>query len=147
MTNPPAAPGSNPRPRHYMRSASKRSRRTNRWQPRCAGSAADPALQAKAEQFVERCSASIRPNIRARQDGKSAIENMGLDLQRRAAQKSQMLKQPVKKLTERTQEGGDVGNALIDLKMKVEEIDPGEIDFEAGWFTRLIGQLPASAHR
>ncbi|OGA04336.1 MAG: hypothetical protein A3H35_14360 [Betaproteobacteria bacterium RIFCSPLOWO2_02_FULL_62_17] len=104
--------------------------------------AADPALQAKAEQFVDALLSLDPADIRARQDGKSAIENMGLELQRRAAQKSQMLKQPIKKLTERTQEGGDVGNALIDLKMKVEEIDPGEVDFESGWFTRLIGQLP-----
>jgi len=103
---------------------------------------ADPALQAKAEQFVDALLSLDPADIRARQDGKSAIENMGIDLQRRAAQKSQMLKQPIKKLTERTQDGGDVGNALIDLKMTVEEIDPGTIDFEAGWFTRLIGLLP-----
>ena len=96
------------------------------------GPAADPALVAKAEQFVDALLSLDPADIRARQDGKSAIENMGLDLQRRAAQKSQMLKQPIKKLTERAQDNGDVGNALIDLKMAVEEIDPGAIDFEAG---------------
>lgn len=107
-----------------------------------AGPAADPALQAKAEQFVDALLSLDPADVRARQDGKSAIENMGLELQRRAARKSQMLNQPIKKLTERTQEGGDVGNALIDLKMTVEDIDPGQFDFEAGWFTRLIGQVP-----
>jgi len=106
------------------------------------GPAADPALVAKAEQFVDALLSLDPADVRARQDGKSAIENMGLDLQRRAAQKSQMLKQPIKKLTERAQDNGDVGNALINLKMTVEEIDPGAIDFEAGWFTRMIGMLP-----
>jgi len=85
--------------------------------------AADPALVAKAEQFVDALLSLDPADVRARQDGKSAIENMGLDLQRRAAQKSQMLKQPIKKLTERAQDNGDVGNALINLKMTVEEIE------------------------
>jgi uncharacterized protein YaaN involved in tellurite resistance len=35
-----------------------------------------------------------------------------------------------------------VANALINLKMKVEELDPGKFDFEAGWLTRTLGRLP-----
>ena len=73
---------------------------------------------------------------------KQAIENLGGDLQREAARRSAMLKQPVHKLYEGATEGGEVANALVDLKMKVEELDPGQFDFEPGWATRTIGPLP-----
>jgi uncharacterized protein YaaN involved in tellurite resistance len=102
----------------------------------------DRALEAKADKFVAALLSLDPADFKSREDGKGAIENMGLDLQRRAAQKSEMLKQPIKKLTERSQEGGDVANALIDLKMKVEEIDPGQLDLEPGWFARTLGRIP-----
>jgi len=103
---------------------------------------ADKALEAKADKFVAALLSLDPADFKSREDGKGAIENMGLDLQRRAAQKSEMLKQPIKKLTDRSQEGGEVANALIDLKMKVEEIDPGQLDLEPGWFSRTLGLIP-----
>ena len=33
-------------------------------------------------------------------------------------------------------------NALVDHKLKVEELDPGKFDFEPGWFSRAVGRLP-----
>jgi uncharacterized protein YaaN involved in tellurite resistance len=30
----------------------------------------------------------------------------------------------------------------VDLKIKVEELDPGKYDLEAGWLTRLLGRIP-----
>ena len=141
MTNQPSAPGSQTHSA-ALRAISLDEVAQDKALMPGAAPAADAALQTKAEQFVDALLSLDPADVRARQDGKSAIENMGVELQRRAAQKSQMLKQPIKKLTERTQEGGDVGNALIELKMTVEGIDPGEFDFESGWFTRLIGQVP-----
>ena len=35
-----------------------------------------------------------------------------------------------------------LANALVDLKMHVEETDPANFDFEPGWFSRLLGHLP-----
>ena len=58
-----------------------------------------------------------------------------------------MLKQPVHKLYEGATEGGEVANALVDLKMKVEELDPGKFDFEPGWVTRTIGRCRSWARR
>lgn len=143
MTNQPAAPGSQSQSAALHAISLEEVAQDKALVTAAAPAASvDPVLQAKAEQFVDALLSLDPADVRARQDGKSAIENMGVELQRRAAQKSQMLKQPIKKLTERTQEGGDVGNALIELKMTVEGIDPGEIDFEAGWFTRMIGMVP-----
>ena len=102
----------------------------------------DPVIDAQADEVVGKL-LTVNP---AEADkvtvNKQAIENLGGDLQREAARRSAMLKQPVHKLYEGATEGGEVANALVDLKVKVEELDPGQFDFQPGWTTRLIGQLP-----
>ena len=35
-----------------------------------------------------------------------------------------------------------MGNALLQLRLEVEEIDPSKFDFEPGWLTRSIGFIP-----
>ncbi|MEM1091141.1 MAG: toxic anion resistance protein, partial [Pseudomonadota bacterium] len=45
-------------------------------------------------------------------------------------------------LTARADDGGEVANALVDLKLQVEELDPGKVDLEPGWFARLLGMIP-----
>lgn len=99
-------------------------------------------LDKRATELVDRLlnfDANKSEEIQTRKD---AVEQMGMDVQRRAAKQSALLKQPIKKLSERSQDGGSVANALIDLKMNVEELDPGKFDFEPGWFARTIGNLP-----
>jgi len=86
---------------------------------------------------------SVQPSdLDAQQRTRAAIETMGAQTQKEAARRSQMLKEPVSKLYERSEDGGEVANALIDLKMKVEDLDPGKVDLEAGWFTRMLGRIP-----
>lgn len=75
-------------------------------------------------------------------DSKQAIETMGRDLQSEAAHRSRMLQQSVTVMANQGAEKGPVTNALIDLKLKVEELDPNHLDLEEGWFSRLAGQLP-----
>jgi uncharacterized protein YaaN involved in tellurite resistance len=67
---------------------------------------------------------------------------MGLEAQRDAVKRSEMLKQPMTALSKRAEDGGEVANALIGLKLKVEELDPGKFDFEPGWFSRALGRIP-----
>ena len=76
------------------------------------------------------------------QSHKAAVETLGLDLQKQAARKSDMLKEPISKLSQRGEDGGDVANALVDLKMKVEELDPAQFNFSPGWLSRSLGFLP-----
>lgn len=111
-------------------------------QPMAIAPAESQDLEAKAEEVVA-VLVSVDPiNHDAMQSGKAAVETMGLDLQRKAAKQMEMLKQPIHKLASRGEDGGDVANALIDLKVKVEELDPGKFDFEAGWLSRALGRLP-----
>lgn len=103
---------------------------------------ADPQLEGQAEDIVGHLLTVDPKNVEAQARSKNAIQSMGIELQREAARRSEMLKQPVKKLYENATEGGEVGNALVDLKVKIEELDPGKFDLEPGWITRVIGMLP-----
>lgn len=74
---------------------------------------------------------------------KSSVEQFGGKIQEQAASKSQMLKRPIGELASQSEDGGEVANALIELKMKVEELDPGQLDLgKPGWITRTLGKLP-----
>lgn len=70
------------------------------------------------------------------------IEDFGLDLQKESAAQSRMLKGPLRDLSKRGDEGSDVSNSLINLKSTVEDLDPTNFNFEAGWLTRTLGFLP-----
>ena len=102
----------------------------------------DTNLAQQADDVVARIFHVQPADMDAQLHTKAAIEAMGAQVQKEAARRSQMLKQPVAKLYQRSEDGGEVANALVDLKMKVEELDPGKLDLEAGWFTRLLGRIP-----
>ncbi|MDJ0655907.1 MAG: toxic anion resistance protein [Xanthomonadales bacterium] len=101
----------------------------------------DPELDQQSDALVERL-LKMDPAGNEAQSAKQAIETMGLDLQEAASNRSAMLQEPIKKIAGRADDGGEVAIALIDLKVKVEELDPGKVDLEAGWLTRLLGRLP-----
>lgn len=106
------------------------------------GSAAQGRIDEKANQFIDRIMNLNPEDFKGREDNKAAVDTFGLDLQREAAKKSEILKQPVKKLSDRSGEGGEVANSLINLKMKVEELDPAKFSFEEGWVSRTLGFIP-----
>lgn len=103
---------------------------------------ADPVIDSQAEEVVAKLMTVDPSQVERMSVNRQAIQNLGGDLQREAARRSAMLKQPVHKLYEGVTEGAPVANALVDLRMKVEELDPGKYDFEPGWATRALGRLP-----
>jgi uncharacterized protein YaaN involved in tellurite resistance len=111
---------------------------------------ADASVPAPADPEIEKQAGAVVGNLLATQPGdgntishnRQVLESMGSELQKEAARRSQMLKQPINKLYKDTNEGGEVANALVNLKLKVEELDPGQFDFEPGWATRAMGMLP-----
>lgn len=78
----------------------------------------------------------------SREQSRVAIEEMGRDLQRRAATRSRMLQQPVRDMARGSEEGGPVAKSLVDLRIEVEKLDPASLDLDPGWFTRLLGKIP-----
>ena len=102
----------------------------------------DSELEQKAQAYADRLLAIRIDDVAGQTEGKSAVEAMGRELQRESAHRSKMLQQPIHSLSERGADGGPVANALIDLKMQVEALDPNTLDLEPGWATRVIGMLP-----
>lgn len=107
-----------------------------------ADPAVDPELERRAQEYADAL-VNLDPKDFESQEGmKLAVEDMGRGLQRQAAHRSKMLQQPIKDLSERGADGGPVANALVDLKMQVEALDPNRFDFSAGWASRLLGMIP-----
>lgn len=104
--------------------------------------AGDPALQQQAKDLVDKLFAINPQDIKTVDQAKHAVEDMGVSLQMEAAKKSAMLKTPINTLAKRGDDGGPVANALIELKVNVEALDPVKFDFEPGWFSRTMGFLP-----
>lgn len=102
----------------------------------------DDTIAQQARETAEKLFTVDQLDTKVLQSHKAAVETLGLDLQKQAARKSDMLKEPVSKLSQRGDDGGEVANALVDLKMKVEELDPAQFDFSPGWFSRSLGFLP-----
>ena len=105
----------------------------------------DPELDKQATDYVSQVLA-FNPQDAAQVDLRNAniaaVESLGSKAQREASHRSGMLREPIRKLAARGEDGGEVAKSLIDLKMTVEDLDPGKFDFEAGWFSRTLGFLP-----
>ena len=105
----------------------------------------DQELEQTAEKFVTAVLA-FDPNDPAQQNAReaniAAVETLGGKTQKEASHRSAMLKQPIRSLASKSEDGGEVARSLVELNIQVEELDPGKFDFEAGWFARLLGWIP-----
>ncbi len=102
----------------------------------------DPELDAKATQMADMLANLDPAQASEALARKGAIESAGRELQRESGRRSRMLQEPIKTLSERGADGGEVGQALVDLKIQVEALDPADFDFEPGWLSRMAGMLP-----
>jgi uncharacterized protein YaaN involved in tellurite resistance len=102
----------------------------------------DPELEKQADSIINALIApsALEPHLRER--SKATVDTLGLELQKRAATQSSKLKDPIKKISSRSEDGGDVGNALVNLRVQVEALDPARFNLDAGWFSRIVGYLP-----
>jgi hypothetical protein len=85
--------------------------------------AEDPELAQMADAFVHDvlAVAEAPPNV---QRQRQAIDGMGIEIQRQAAHRSAMLQTPIRKLAHQGDEGGPVAKALIELRGKMQDLDP-----------------------
>ncbi len=95
-----------------------------------------------ADDFVHALLANDLSKIESQQLSINKVETIGTELQQKSAQQMGMLKQPIATLSRRAEDGGEVANALIDLKMTVESLDPEKVNFSPGWFSRMLGYIP-----
>ncbi len=87
------------------------------------------AIEKEADDFAEMLLNISKDDFDKQDNVKNAIEGLGIKIQEEAAHKSQMLKAPNTELSQKGAEGSDVGNALVELQMKVEDLDPNKINF------------------
>src|SRR6185503_15762391 len=73
-----------------------------------AETGSDPALDQQAEDVVARIMKLDLNDSAAQAQTKAAVETLGLDLQKEAARRSAMLKQPLTALMKQGDEGGEV---------------------------------------
>ncbi len=109
------------------------------------GDEISPEMDKLAGQFVTQV-VSFNPNdpkqLASRSDHVASVEALGAKALEAASHRSDMLKEPIRKLAKKGEDGGEVANALVDLKNHVEALDPSEMDFSAGWLSRALGFLP-----
>lgn len=101
----------------------------------------DQVLVTLAEEYVEKLCSVNPEDFRAQAQGRAAIDNLGTSLVQESARRSEMLRSPIRTLI-KDADGKDIGSNLIRLKLEVEKHDPHKWDFEAGWFSRLVGRTP-----
>jgi len=102
----------------------------------------DHAIMERADSVTDTLFSTNNDDLDTSNSNKSAIENLGLNVQIESAKLNTMLNAPISKLSKRSEEGNGVANALVDLKIHIEDMDPAEIDFEPGWLSRTLGFLP-----
>ncbi len=105
----------------------------------------DAQLEKTADEFVASVLAwnpDDAAQVNNREANVAAIEQLGSKTQQDAARRSAMLKQPIKSLAEKSEDGGQVARSLVELNTQVDQLDPGKFDLEAGWFARTLGRLP-----
>ena len=83
----------------------------------------DPELAALADAQVRRLMTIDLDDQDQRTGAASAVEDMGGDLQRKAAQQSRMLQQPIRDLARHSDDGGPVAKAIVDLPKGKEIAD------------------------
>jgi uncharacterized protein YaaN involved in tellurite resistance len=103
------------------------------------------ALEKKADDFVSLV-LSYDPNDQAKVSVRSqttaSVDAFGSKIQEDSAKKGAMLAQPIKDLASKGSEGGPVAEALVNLSVELDQLDPGKFDFSQGWLARTLGRLP-----
>ncbi len=104
----------------------------------------DAALEQLADTFVREVLAA---DLQQTPSQREAIDDMGVDIQRRAAHRSAMLQTPIRRLAHQGDEGGMVANALVALRGKMQELDPSRQDLSTGGLARALSFIPGVGNK
>jgi uncharacterized protein YaaN involved in tellurite resistance len=103
----------------------------------------DPELDRQASDFVDKLLNVPASDAEAQEQAALSVENLGVTQQRKAAAANQLLQQPLRRLGQiGGGEGQGIADALTNLKVQFDEIDPARFNFEAGWAGRVAGMIP-----
>ena len=104
----------------------------------------DAELEQLADTFVREVLAADPQQTLSQRE---AIDDMGVDIQRRAAHRSAMLQTPIRRLSHQGDEGGTVANALVALRGKMQELDPSRQNLTTGGLARALSFIPGVGNK
>ena len=99
----------------------------------------DPQLAATADAFVRDALAADEAALHRQRE---AVDSMGIELQRQAAWRSEMLQAPIRKLAHQGDEGGPVAQALLALRDKMVDLDPSRQKLSSEGLSRALAFIP-----
>ena len=99
----------------------------------------DPQLAATADAFVRDALAADEAALHRQRE---AVDTMGIELQRQAAWRSEMLQAPIRKLAHQGDEGGPVAQALLALRDKMVDLDPSRQKLSGEGLSRALAFIP-----
>ncbi len=99
----------------------------------------DPQLAATADAFVRDALAADEAALHHQRE---AVDSMGIELQRQAAWRSEMLQAPIRKLAHQGDEGGPVAQALLALRDKMVDLDPSRQKLSGEGLSRALAFIP-----
>ncbi|WP_148252720.1 toxic anion resistance protein [Aidingimonas lacisalsi] len=105
----------------------------------------DARLDAEAEAYVERLLGEGQSS--STEHRRRAVDEMGLEAQRRAAHQSAMLQTPLRKLAQQSDDGGPVAKALVDLRSRMDNLDPNRHDLAQRGMDKVVSWLPGVGNR
>ena len=97
----------------------------------------DAELAAMADAFVRDALA-----VEGAEFQRQAVDEMGVELQRQAAWRSGMLEAPIRKLAHQGDEGGPVAKALLELRGKMQDLDPARHRLSGEGLARALAFIP-----
>ncbi len=99
----------------------------------------DAELAAMADAFVRDALAVEEAEFQRQRE---AVDAMGVELQRQAAWRSEMLEAPIRKLAHQGDEGGPVAKALLALRGKMQDLDPAKHRLSGEGLARALACIP-----
>lgn len=104
----------------------------------------DPELTAMADAFVEEVLADAGTSA---EQQRRAVDEMGIEIQRQASHHSAMLQTPLRKLAHQGDEGGPVAQALVNLRGRMQSLDPQRHNLSGGALDRAMALIPGVGNR
>ncbi|SFT92219.1 toxic anion resistance protein [Halomonas saccharevitans] len=105
----------------------------------------EASLASQADAFVEVLLDDGDAEAQARQ--RRAVDELGLELQQQAAHQSAMLQTPLRQLAHHGDEGGPVAKALVDLRGRMQSLDPARHNLASGPLDRVRALIPGGGSR
>ena len=107
----------------------------------------DPELAAMADAFVHESLALDDAEAAAAGRKRQAVDGMGVEVQREAAHRSAMLQAPIRKLAHQGDDGGPVAKSLVDLRSRMQGLDPNRHKLSDGALARSLSFIPGVGKR